>query len=261
MTDNRIGAQYYTVRDFCRTKEDFDETCKKISEIGYKIIQLSGIGDISAADIKKITDKYSLVPTITHRPAAEFEEKLDELISFHKTIGCRAAGLGSIPLDDVLTEEVLNDFLNKYNKIADELEKHGITFAYHNHAIEFGKIKGKYIMDIITENSHPNFKLTLDVYWAAYSGIDPVKCLDKYKNKIECVHFKDLGVDTGDKRTITKIVMRPISEGNLDWDEIIAATRESGANQAQVEQDNCYGENPFDCLKRSYDFLKTKGFC
>ena len=45
--DKRIGAQYYTIRDFCGTLDDFDYSCKKISEIGYKTVQLSGIGDFS----------------------------------------------------------------------------------------------------------------------------------------------------------------------------------------------------------------------
>ena len=50
--DKRIGAQLYTLREFCQTAEDFDDTLKKVSEIGYKIIQVSGIGPISAADIR-----------------------------------------------------------------------------------------------------------------------------------------------------------------------------------------------------------------
>ncbi|UKI35373.1 MAG: sugar phosphate isomerase/epimerase [Clostridiales bacterium] len=83
-------------------------------------------------------------------------------------------------------------------------------------------------MDIIAENSHPNFKFTLDVYWVAFCGINPVKCLEKYKNKIECIHFKDLGVDTNEGKMVNPIVMRAVSEGNLDWDEIIAASDESG---------------------------------
>ena len=261
MLDRRIGAQYYTVREFCDTKENFDTTCKKVSDIGYKVVQLSGLGSISAADVKEVIDKYSLIPTITHRPYSEFEEDLDNLISYHKTIGCDIAGLGALNLKDAITEEELNSFIKKYNEIAEKLEKHGITFAYHNHSVEFAKIKGKRILDIIAENTHPNFKFTLDVYWAAYSGVNPSKCLTKYKNKIACVHFKDIGLNTNEGKIVNPIIMLPVSEGNLDWDEIIAAADESGAKWAQVEQDKCNGENPFDCLKRSYEYLKTKGFC
>ena len=50
----QIGAQYYTIRDFCQTLEDFRESCKKVAEIGYKTVQLSGIGDFKAEEIKPI---------------------------------------------------------------------------------------------------------------------------------------------------------------------------------------------------------------
>ena len=37
-----IGAQLYTVRDFCKTPEDFAETLKKVADIGYRTVQVSG---------------------------------------------------------------------------------------------------------------------------------------------------------------------------------------------------------------------------
>lgn len=41
----RIGAQLYTVRDFCKTLEDFSETLKRIADIGYTTVQVSGTCD------------------------------------------------------------------------------------------------------------------------------------------------------------------------------------------------------------------------
>ena len=35
---------------------------------------------------------------------------------------------------------------------------------------------------------------------------------------------------------------------------------EAGTTYMLVEQDNCYGEDPFDCLRRSYENLKIFGF-
>mgnify|MGYP007111693447 CR=1 FL=1 len=33
--DKRIGAQLYTIREFMKTIEDFDASCKKIKDMGY----------------------------------------------------------------------------------------------------------------------------------------------------------------------------------------------------------------------------------
>ncbi|MBQ7306459.1 MAG: sugar phosphate isomerase/epimerase, partial [Clostridia bacterium] len=54
--------------------------------------------------------------------------------------------------------------------------------------------------------------------------------------------------------------MMPIGEGNLNWDAIFAAAADTHVQYALVEQDDCNGEDPFDCLQRSYRYLKAQGF-
>jgi len=51
----------------------------------------------------------------------------------------------------------------------------------------------------------------------------------------------------------------PVGSGILDWDAIIEVSLKNGIEYAMVEQDNCYDEDPFVCLKKSYDFLVSKG--
>ena len=41
---------------------------------------------------------------------------------------------------------------------------------------------------------------------------------------------------------------------------INAAAEKAGTKYAFVEQDDCFGEDPFDCLKKSYDFLASRGY-
>ena len=57
-----------------------------------------------------------------------------------------------------------------------------------------------------------------------------------------------------------KVRFAPIGEGNLNWEAIFAAVRECDVDYAFVEQDNCYGEDPFDCLERSLKFIRANGF-
>ena len=37
-----IGAQLYTVREFTKTLNDFEETLKKITDMGCRVVQVSG---------------------------------------------------------------------------------------------------------------------------------------------------------------------------------------------------------------------------
>ena len=78
---------------------------------------------------------------------------------------------------------------------------------------------------------------------------------EKYKDKIACLHYKDLKVVKHKVQTYAEV-----GQGNLDWDEIIEASKNSSTEFALVEQDEC-DKDPFESLKISYDFLVTKGFC
>ena len=54
--------------------------------------------------------------------------------------------------------------------------------------------------------------------------------------------------------------MAPIGEGNLNWNRIFKSAEAAGTRYMLVEQDNCNGEDPFECLRRSYEFLSACGF-
>ncbi len=251
--DKRIGAQYYTIRDFCKTLDDFEKSCEKISKIGYKTVQLSGIGDFSAEDVKRILDKYNLFPTCTHRPWDNYVNDIESEIRFHKTIGCPIAGIGSMPGFNA-NEDTVKNFIEKANVISEKFSENGLIFAYHNHSFEFQKVNGKFVIDIMTEAiKSDSFKYIIDAYWVAHAGINPSEFIRRYKGKIACVHFKDLKIKGNDP------VFAPVGEGNLDWDDIIAACNESCVDYILVEQDICE-KDPFECLEYSYRFLKEKGF-
>lgn len=258
--DNRIGAQFYTIRDYCKTLEDFDDSCRKVSEIGYKVVQLSGIGDFAGAEVKAILDKYGLICACTHRAPEKYLEHLDEEIEFHKTIGCKVCGLGAMP-GGIKADfsnggmELVETFAKDFGPVCEKLAEHGLTFAYHNHGFEFVKLNGRYLFDELFDRMpYDNFKLILDVYWLSSVGVNPAKFIAKYSNKIACLHYKDLKVVGHREQTYAEV-----GQGNLDWDDIIEVSKASSTEFALIEQDECDG-NPFDSLKISYDFLKEKGF-
>ena len=54
--------------------------------------------------------------------------------------------------------------------------------------------------------------------------------------------------------------MQWIGNGNtMDFEKLTAAFVDAGTQYAMVEQDDCNGEDPFDCLKKSYDYLRSIG--
>ncbi len=250
--DKRIGAQLYTLRDFCKTAEDLDSSFAKLQKIGYKTIQVSGIGPIPAKVVKETADKYGLEIVCTHRSLDDFRDNLDGIIEDHKTMDCKIAGLGSMP---PAYKEDLDTFFDIVNTAAKKLKEAGLQFAYHNHAFEFEKYNGKYLMDLLLEKTNPDeFKFIVDTYWLAIGGQNPAEFIKKLGKRVAAVHFKDLAMDHN------TAIMAEVMEGNLDWDSIFAACEECGAEYALVEQDICR-RDPFESMEISYNNLAKKGFC
>lgn len=249
--DKRIGAQLYTVRDFTKTKSDFENTVKKLSETGYKAVQISAVGDIAPEDMKAICEKYGTEIVCTHKTYEDYTERTDEIIEFHKKLGCTVAGLGYLNTEAKTTAD-FKPYTDKLNAVAERLKAEGISFAYHNHHIEFEKLdNGQTIMDYMIENG--SFDFIVDVYWLAYSGINPSDFIKKLGKRAVVIHFKDLAIINGEQ------AISEVGEGNLNWDDIIKACEEAGSKWAMVEQDICR-RDPFESLEMSYNYLTEKGF-
>ena len=64
----KIGAQFFTIRDFCGTLDDFSESLKKVADIGYKYVQISGTCAYEPEWLKAELLKNGLQCVITHSP-------------------------------------------------------------------------------------------------------------------------------------------------------------------------------------------------
>ena len=56
MGKSMIAAQLYTVREFMKTPADIAKSLKKVRALGYEAVQLSGHGEVSDKELKKMVD-------------------------------------------------------------------------------------------------------------------------------------------------------------------------------------------------------------
>ena len=252
----KIGAQLYTVRDYCRTLDDFSETLKKVADIGYTTVQVSGTCPYEAGWLRDQLKANGLTCGITHFSYERILNETEAVIEEHKTFGCPHIGIGSMPGGG----KGYADFVKepKLRPAMDKIHAAGLQFMYHNHNFEYEtKLEdGRPVMYHLSEDFTPEqMCFTLDTYWVYYGGYDVVPEIERLSGRLPVVHFKDMLVtEDGERR------MSWVGGGNtLDFTKIIPAFEKAGTELAYIEQDNCYGEDPFACLKKSYDYLKSLG--
>ena len=243
-----IGAQLYTIREYCRNLTDFEESLKKIADIGYKNVQVSGTCEFEPKWLDEKLRENGLKCVITHNSAEKLLADAKRVCEDNFKFGCKYIGLGGYKF----SEGTLDDFAGKYLPVAETVKKCGGYFMYHNHDGEFMKIDNKPIIELIAEKMPDEFfGFTLDVFWIQAGGGDPGYWIERLSGRVPCIHLKDFAY--GRK-------MAPVGVGNINFERVFEKAEAAGTKYMLVEQDDCYGESPFDCLKRSYNYLKSKGF-
>ena len=142
------------------------------------------------------------------------------------------------------------------DRLVEKIKENGYRFFYHNHAFEFsrGANGERFLERILRDFPADLMGITFDTYWAQFAGADPAKVLLALAGRVECIHLKDMcATDRNGNR------MAPVGYGNMDFERILVSAESAGSEYLLVEQDDCYGEDPFACLKKSFDYLKSLG--
>jgi len=252
MNELKLSAQLYTLRDFTKTPTQFKETLYKIKNIGYKSFQYSGVGFSNPQFVRDCLDETGLVLSATHTSVDRLQSDLDNVIKEHKLWNCKYIGIGMMPPQYQKNEQTVMEFAKDFSQIGKILKANDLTLIYHNHDFEFQKYNNRLIMDILIEESDNRyFDFEIDTYWVQSGGANPVDWIYKLNNRMEYIHFKDIGMSNRNQ------IFKPIGQGNLNWNEIIKACRETNIKWVAIEQDTCEG-SPFDALKISYNNLYNK---
>ncbi|MDD4415003.1 MAG: sugar phosphate isomerase/epimerase [Oscillospiraceae bacterium] len=251
-----IGAQLYSVREYTKTLDDFEKTLEKIRDIGYRVVQVSGTCSYKPEWLKNQLNRLGLTCAITHYNVDRIASETDKVVAEHKQFDCKFIGMGGIKGGLKNGMEDYNAFYKAYKPAGKRMSELGCMLMYHNHNMEFARCgEGKKVyLKKMAEDFEPNeLGFTLDTYWVQAGGGNPTQWINKLTGRVPCVHLKDMAYANGERR------MAPVYEGNMDFDSILEACKTAGTQYLLVEQEDCYGEDPFECLKTSYLNLKSKG--
>ena len=253
----KIALTLYGLREHCKTLQDLDSTLRRVKEIGYSAIQVSGINydNISYEEVRQSADKYHLNIIASHENMQQLENDIDTVIRKLKIFDCQFTALGGLSLEEQ-SKENFQAGIDRLVKVAEKLDKEGIAFGYHNHDHEFKKVTDKnFLEELCNRTENTPLKLELDVHWVARGGGNPEKWIRKVAGRMPVVHIKDYTV-LGNSQP----VFCEIGEGNLDWEGILKALEETKVDWYVVEQDQPFpGRDIFTSSKISYKNLNKMG--
>jgi sugar phosphate isomerase/epimerase len=254
MLKNVVGAQLYTVREFTKDLPGIAASLKKVADMGYTAVQISGFGPADPKEVAKLCEDNGLTVASTHMGWPQFLDDLDTMIETHKLWKCDHPAIGGLP-GEYYSLDGLKRFLDELAPIAERLAEEGMDFSYHNHNHELVKYGDKTWLAMLYEQAPPDMlKAEIDTYWIQAGGGDPAAWVRMCAGREPLLHLKDFCMGPGREQRFAEI-----GEGNLNWPAILGAAQEGGVEWYLVEQDRSYERDPFESLAISYRNLKEMG--
>lgn len=278
-----IGLQLYTVGK--EMDADPFGTLKRVAAVGYQAVELSPMGKVPLADLKKGLDDLGLKNPAGHYMLPDLMTKLEQNLDAAKQLGQEymvvtvpwvadpsrfksdpAGGQMAFFLA-ILQGLTLDDWkwnAEQFNKVGEQVKKAGLQLGYHNHNFEFKSYGSTTGYDEFIRLTDPDLvKLELDCGWATVAGHDPVSYLTKYPDRYRLLHIKDFR--KGFKPTTTLMEHGPgapvgteLGRGAIDYRNILAAASKGQIRSLFVEQEPPFTEmSALDAIKVDYDYLKN----
>ena len=249
-----IGAQSYTIRRFTQNEADLRTAARKLHDIGFKTLQVSGFGEINPHIIREICDENHLKIIITHSNPQLILENTEAVIESHRILGCEHIGIGMMQQKYIGSLDGMRAFLSDYTEAAEKIHDAGMKLHYHNHGFEYEQFNGKCLIDYMADETDPEkWGFILDVYWTQFGGRSPERQIESLADRIDVIHFKDMTMHGHEQR------FAAVMDGNLDFTSILTACRKAGIQYAMIEQDESYDRDPFDELTLSARNLLNAG--
>ena len=224
-----------------------DEQLKKISNIGYKTIELGAY--TKPLSIRFMTTYTNLKFNTLACGSGLYDLKTNTDEWIRKALQLKEEYLICywpwLDGAEHVTIEQCKESAMIMNEIGKKCLNSGIKFAFHNHALEFARINDEFIAEILLKNTNPKFvSLELDIYHMLKSGNDPVPFMEKNASRIPILHL--FAMEDKGRYPV-------VGEGMQNFNGIAKTALKIGVDYLILEGNDL--EDPMRFIEESYPIL------
>lgn len=262
-----LALQLYTIRDAMAT--DVAGSLKKVSDIGYKYLELAGYADgkfygYEPVDFRKMVNDLGMEIISSHTQVEAQGITLDnakKMAEDHAKLGVKYCIQPWVVAEARTTLASWNKMATDWNKVGGIMKENGIQFGYHNHNFEFANVEGKipYYDVLMAVLDKDLVTMELDLFWTTKAGQNPIEVINKYPGRFQLFHMKDMFTSEAPYYiTEGEDDFAPVGAGIINFKEILAVKDIAGMKYMVVEQDSTKDGKPFDAIQTSITNLTTK---
>jgi len=245
---DRIGLELYSVRK--EMAKEFDRTLATIREIGYTDVELLWSFDNfgkSPAEVKSALQREGLRAPSAHIAPITVLVGWEKRLETARLLGHEYLIVPGLTSDTSQTLDQWREWADKFNAAGAVARRAGVWLAFHNEPNAVKPIDGQVPYDMFVERTDPSVvRHQLDIGNMALGGGDPMRYLERYRDRYWSFHFKDV---VADRSRDTEL-----GTGVLDLRRIVAAIPDIVAKPCYVEQEG--STDPLASARRNFAFLR-----
>jgi sugar phosphate isomerase/epimerase len=235
-----IGLQLYSLRE--QFAKDVPGTLDKVHGYGLKNVELAGTYNIKPDKFKEELKSHGLTAVSGHFPYDRFKDDPEGVAREAEALGLKYAGCAWIAHSGPFDEKSCREAAEVFNKAGEVLAKHGIKFFYHTHGYEFVPYGSGTLFDLLMAETKPeHVSYEMDVFWVVHGGQNPEALFEKYGDRFELVHLKDMkrgtpiGLLTGSTDVKNDVAL---GTGRIDYRRTLAAAKKAGVKWYFIEDES-----------------------
>lgn len=249
-TLKKYGCQLYSVRDLM--PKDPKGVMTSLAKMGYTQFESYSsdpFWGMSPKECKKFLKDLGVKMISSHTQMKEIDDAFAAQAAEAGLSYVICPFIGMQPGEDAWKKRA--DDFNVKGAIC---KKHGIKFGYHNHSYSFAFVSGIKGQMVLIENTDPDLVcFELDMCWSEAAGENTMAHLDKYGNRYELCHVKQLVVKE------PKPKQTDLADGIIDYAKLMRSAKDNGIKYFLVEQEQ-YPTSPMASMENNAAYMKNLVF-
>jgi sugar phosphate isomerase/epimerase len=238
------GLQLYSVR--AQMAKDPQGTLAEVRSWGIKYVELAGTYGQSPEQFKALLAEHGLDAVSDHFPFEDWSNDPEAVLHQARDLGLVEVGCSWIPHSGAFDEAACRRAIKVFNHAGQLAAQHHMHFFYHTHGYEFVPHGDGTLFDLLVRETNPDkVKFEMDIFWIVHAGQNSVELLEKYPDRWELMHLKDMrkgtptGLLTGQSDVNNDVAL---GTGIIDLPAILRAARQVGVQWYFIEDESPVSE-------------------
>ncbi len=207
-----LYLQLYSLRH--ETAVDAAAVLRQAPALGFDGIELASDFAWPAERWRSLLDETGLELLSAMAGLSALENSWAERVEFYRALGCSRLIVPGLTRD-LMNPAGYREAARRLNTLGAELQRHGFTLGYHNHAWELDRSSNgaRGIDTLLGETDPAVVRFEFDAHWLEFGGESAVEFIRRHASRVMAIHARDFS-----KRDRCET---PAGHGDVDFPALI----------------------------------------